>query len=438
MAAVASQDGDESVRSGRTDALTVVGVTVTPVAVADPPLLTAVGVHQPYALRSIVRVRTDAGITGISEAYGDDPTLDRLHRAIPEIIGLDAFDVHGLARRVSTALAGIAPDTPTELVGVASVEKAVAATVAAFEVALLDIQGKATGRRVCDLLGGAVRDRVPFSAYLFYKWAGHPGAEPDRFGATLDTDGIVAQARTLVGQYGFGSLKLKGGVFPPDVEIEAVEALRDAFPDHPIRLDPNGNWTVKTSLHVAHRLAGVLEYLEDPTDGIAGMAAVAERTSIPLATNMCVTTFADLPEAIAARAVQIVLSDHHFWGGLRASLDLAAICATFGLGLSMHSNTHLGISLAAMTHLAAATPNLTYACDTHSPWKVEEVIEPGVIAIRDGAANLPTGPGLGVTLDEDAVARLHEQYQRCGIRRRDDSIGMRAVDPSWTGARPRF
>ncbi|HEY7176658.1 MAG TPA: enolase C-terminal domain-like protein [Micromonosporaceae bacterium] len=379
--------------------LRIVGATVTPIAVADPPLLTALGVHQPYALRSIVQVHTDAGITGISEAYGDDPTLDRLLLAIPAIVGLDAFDTNGLVRRVNAALAGVEADTPTELIGVASVDKAVAATVAAFEVALFDIQGKATGRRVCDLLGGAVRDAVPFSAYLFYKRAGHPGAEPDRFGAALDVDGIVAQARSMVGTYGFGSLKLKGGVFPVDEEIAAIEALSDEFPDHPLRLDPNANWSVATSLRVAHRLAGVLEYLEDPTDGIHGMARVAARTSIPLATNMCVTTFADVPAAVAARAVRIVLSDHHFWGGFRASLDLAAVCTTFGLGLSMHSNTHLGVSLAAMTHLAAAIPSLEYACDTHSPWQIENVIEPGAIAIRDGCVAVPSGPGLGVTLD---------------------------------------
>jgi glucarate dehydratase len=418
--------------------LYVVGATVTPIAVVDPPLLNSVGVHQPYALRAVVQVHTDAGITGLAEAYGDDPTLDRLRRVIPGLIGLDVFDIHGLTRRVSTALAGVEADTPTELIGVASVAKAVAATVAAFEVALFDIQGKATGRRVCDLLGGAVRPAVPFSAYLFYKWAGHPGAHADEFGAALDPAGIVAQARRLVETYGFRSLKLKGGVFPPDEEIAAIEALRAEFPDHPLRIDPNANWTVPTSLAVAERLDGVLEYLEDPTDGIAGMASVAAQTPIPLATNMCVTTFADVPPAVATDAVRIILSDHHFWGGFRASLDLAAVCETFGLGLSMHSNTHLGISLAAMTHLAAATPLLTYACDTHSPWQVEDVIEPGSVVIRAGEVTVPEGPGLGVTLDEDALGRLHEQYLRCGIRRRDDVTPMRAVAPDWTGARPRF
>jgi glucarate dehydratase len=416
---------------------TIRAVSVTPVAVQDPPLLNSVGVHQPYALRAILEVHTTDGLVGLSEAYGDDSTLDSLRKATPAVIGLSPWDLNALDRRVAHVLGGIAPNSPTVLIGAPSVTKGIAATVAAFEVAMFDLQGKQTGQRVCDLLGGSMREAVPFSAYLFYKWAGHPGRTPDRFGAALDPAGIVDQARMFVAQYGFGSLKLKGGVFPPEQEIAAIEALRDAFPDHPLRLDPNANWSVPTSHRVAKQLSGMLEYLEDPTAGIGGMAEVAASTDLPLATNMCVTTFADIPPAVAHGAVRIVLADHHFWGGLRASQRLAGICQTFGLGLSMHSNTHLGVSLAAMTHLAAATPNLTYACDTHSVWQVEEVIAPA-LKIRDGALAVPAGPGLGVEIDKEALARLHRQYLECGIRRRDDVSAMRVVDPSWTGSRPRF
>jgi glucarate dehydratase len=426
---------------GRAGGPRVSGVRVTPVAVQDPPLLNSVGVHEPYQLRAVIEVETDAGLVGLAEAYGDDATLGRLLRAAPVLAGLSVFDTNGLAERVTTALGAVAPDTPTVLAGPASVHKAVAAIVAGYEVALLDLQGKATGQRVCDLLGGAVREAVPYSAYLFYRWAQHPadpGYPPDDWGPALDPAGIVAQAQRLVQRYGFGSLKLKGGVFPPAEEIAAIRALRAAFPGHPLRLDPNANWTVPTSLRVAEALAADLEYLEDPTGGIPGMAAVARGCDLPLATNMCVTSFADIPAAVAEGAVQVILSDHHFWGGLRASQALAGICATFGLGLSMHSNTHLGISLAAMTHLAAATPNLTYACDTHSVWQHEDVIEPGALAIRGGVLPVPDGPGLGVSLDRAALAALHEQYLRCGIRRRDDVAAMRVAVPDWSGTLPRF
>jgi Enolase C-terminal domain-like len=170
----------------------------------------------------------------------------------------------------------------------------------------------------------------------------------------------------MIDRYGFRSLKLKGGVFPPEDEIAAIEALRVAFPDHPLRLDPNCAWTFETSLRVAERTDGLLQYLEDPTPGLAGMADVAAKAPMPLATNMCVVDFGDPPEAVARSSVQVVLADHHYWGGLTESARLAAICRTFGLGLSMHSTSHLGVSLAAMVHLGAATPNLTYAADTHT------------------------------------------------------------------------
>ena len=136
-----------------------------------------------------------------------------------------------------------------------------------FEVAALDIQGKILGRPVSDLLGGAVRTRVPYSAYLFYKWAQHPGEAPDEFGEALTLDGIVAQARSMLDTYGFRAIKLKGGVFPPDEEMAAMFALRDAFPGVPLRLDPNTAWCVDTSIRVGQALDGVLEYLEDPDAG---------------------------------------------------------------------------------------------------------------------------------------------------------------------------
>lgn len=104
------------------------------------------------------------------------------------------------------------------------------------------------------------------------------------------------------------------------------------------------------------------------------MAEVATRSGVPLATNMCVTTFDEIRDAFTRGAVQVVLSDHHYWGGLRNTQQLAAICRTFGVGVSMHSNTHLGISLAAMTQVAATVPDLHHACDSHYPWQSEDVL----------------------------------------------------------------
>jgi glucarate dehydratase len=414
----------------------ITGARITPVAFADPPLLNTVGVHQPYALRAIIQLDTDAGIVGLGETYADQAHLARLEAAASAITGLDVFALNAMRAAIAERLRGDSRAVGTA--GMITSASAVDQVLSPFEVACLDVQGHATGRPVSDLLGGRVRDAVPFSAYLFYKWAAHPGGEPDAFGEALDPDGIVAQARRIVDEYGFSAIKLKGGVFPPEEEMAAIEALRAAFPSHPLRLDPNAAWTPQTSVKVASGLAGILEYLEDPTPGLDGMAEVAQQAPMPLATNMCVVAFDQLAPAVAKQSVRVVLSDHHYWGGLQRSRLLAGICETFGLGLSMHSNSHLGISLAAMVHLAGATPNLTYACDTHWPWKNEEVVKAGALSFADGAVAVPTGPGLGVEIDEDALAALHEQYVRSGIRDRDDTGYMKSVDPAFEAANPRW
>jgi glucarate dehydratase len=280
---------------------------------------------------------------------------------------------------------------------------------------------------VSDLLGGRVRDRVPFAAYLFFKHAGD-----DAWGEVMTPEAIVGQALEMVDRYGYRSLKLKGGVIEPDREAEAILLLREAFgPDVPLRLDPNAAWSIPTAQRIAARLTGALQYLEDPVPGLDGMATVAAEASMPLATNMVVTAFEHVAPAVAKRSVGIILSDHHMWGGLRATAELGRLCRTFGLGLSMHSNSHLGISLAAMVHVAAAVPELTYACDTHYPWQTDEVIIGGKLRIEHGEVVVPTGPGLGVELDRDALGRLHEQYRRSGLTLRDDVTEIRKTIPDW-------
>jgi glucarate dehydratase len=415
-------------------AVRITGARITPVAFADPPLLNSVGVHQPYALRAIVQVDTDAGLTGLGETYADDQHLARLRAAAGVLAGHDVFALSEMYRAVAGLVGGEAGTDRHGLTGVITGAGTADRVFSPFEVACLDLQGKILGRPVCDLLGGAVRDRVPFSAYLFYKWAAHPGQAPDSWGPALDPGGIVAQARRMVTEYGFTAIKLKGGVFAPEQEAEAIRALRAEFPGHPLRIDPNAVWTVPTSLRMAAELDGVLEYLEDPARGLDAMAEVARQAPMPLATNMCVVAFADIPPAIQRGSVGVVLSDHHYWGGLTRSRLLAGICQTFGLGLSMHSNSHLGVSLAAMIQLAAATPNLTYACDTHWPWKTQDVVPEETFSFSGGSVAVPDGPGLGVALDTDALGELHELYLSCGLRERDDTGYRQSAEP---GYRPR-
>lgn len=417
----------------------VVDAVVTPILIADAPLLNVGGVHQPYTPRLIVEIRTDDGAWGAGETYGDAVYLRIARQLATQIVGREVFATNALAREsVAVDAPDAGADALTELNrsglrGALTSDKLRASVISAFEVACLDALGKTLELPVHALLGGKVRDRVDYSAYLFYKWRRHPvaGAPVDDYGEALDAHGVVAQARTFIDRYGFNSIKLKGGVFPPAQEVDAIAALREAFPNHPLRLDPNGAWSVDTAVQVAFDTAELLEYLEDPTLGTSAMAEVRRRTGVTLATNMCVTTFAEIPEAFQSDAVQAVLSDHHYWGGLHATEDLAAVCRTWNVGVSMHSNTHLGISLAAMTHAAATVPDLRYACDTHRPWQAEDVItEPHRFV--DGAVAVDDRPGLGVEIDRDALARLHERWCTSDVRDRDDVGAMRRAKPGWT------
>lgn len=411
-------------------------VIVTPIAFRDPPLLNAAGLHEPFALRSIVQLVVDGGVVGLGEGNGSALILERLATVIPVVVGRSVFDLNGIERAIDQVLA---------LGSDALARRDRRAVFAPIEVAAHDAQGKILGVPVSDLLGGAVRESVPYSAYLFYKWSAHPdpatGAigDADKWGAAMDPEGIVTQARGLIDRYGFESIKLKAGVLPPDQEIAAIRALAVEFPGMPLRIDPNGAWSVETAEHVAREVGHLLEYFEDPVLGLDGMSEVHRRTGLPLATNMCVVAFEQIPEAVEKQSVQIILGDHHYWGGLRRTRELATICETFGIGLSMHSNSHLGISLAAMTHVAAASEALAYACDTHYPWnRADDVIVPGALEIRDGSVEVPTVPGLGVELDEDALERQHRVYRECGQRERDDAGYIRRFDPTFDPQLPRF
>ncbi|MEU9956360.1 glucarate dehydratase family protein [Streptomyces sp. NPDC050982] len=408
-------------------------LVVTPIAFRDPPLLNSSGVHEPLALRLILQLVLEDGTVGLGESTGGDIRIERLGAAARAVVGMDVFDTTAVAAAIDTVLLPTVPSSHER-----------GWTTSAVEVACLDAQGKLLGRSVSDLLGGAVRDAVPFAAYLFYKWAEHPAldgspAVGDEWGEALDPAGIVEQARLMQQRYGFSSFKLKGGVFPPDEEIAAMKALAEAFPGQPLRLDPNTAWTVETSQYVARELDGCLEYLEDPTPTISGMAEVAKTSPMPLATNMCVVAWEHLKPAVEQDAIQVLLTDHHYWGGLRRTRELAAVCEAFGIGLSMHSNSHLGISLAAMTHVAAAIPNLDTSCDTHYPWNfADDVVVPGALELRDGAVEVPTGPGLGVELDHDALERLHRVYLDSGMKGRDDTGYMRRVHPEYELKLPRW
>jgi glucarate dehydratase len=417
-------------------------IHITPIAIVDPPLLNAAGLHAPYALRTIVEIVTEDNISGISEIPGTADIDLALEASKKLLIGKDVFQLNQIKQILienfgtdKSTDRGLAPWDQRKLVHIFS----------AVEVACMDIIGKVTGKPIVDLLGGKMRDRVPFSAYLFYKYEGAGGTfafntdpaangwEAAKQKSALNPTEIVAQAKAMCAAFGFKSIKLKGGVFDPRQETDAMFALYDAFgPTVPLRIDPNALWTVETAIKYGKEMEPILEYLEDPVRGQQNMAAVRKALKTPLATNMCTTSFEDIPNSIAIQSEDIILSDHHFWGGLRSSMHLTSICETFSRGLSMHSNSHLGISLAAMVHLGAAIPRMDYALDTHYPWQSDEVIMGGRFTFEEGSVAVPTAPGLGVELDRVALAKLHQNYLNCGLTKRNDEIEMQKVIPGWT------
>ncbi|MBT5621587.1 MAG: glucarate dehydratase [Verrucomicrobia bacterium] len=424
------------------------------ITMADPPLRSSYGLHQPYALRTVIELVSDAGVIGIAETYGGDQPAKALEAIRGQVIGACPYRLTGdLSPMAEDGPSGSGRSQTYNVPGENPLDTD-ARTYSAIETACLDLIGKTVGKPVCDLIGGRVRDKVPFSAYPFYKHAGGGGEgddlRDDEYGEALSPESLVAQVQQMRAKYGFGSIKFKGGVLDPEVEIETLRQLRHALGHAvPLRIDPNCAWSVETSVKVGRDLAGELSgggYLEDPCVGLEGMAEVRRRLladgiETPLASNVAVTSFGDIPEAVRHDAVQVVLCDHHYWGGMSRVQQLARVCKTFGIGLSMHSNSHLGVSLMAMAHVASATTHLTYACDTHYPWQseIDEIIVGGRVPIVDGCVEIPDKPGLGVTLDTDQLERGKERFRNSPYRKRDDEAEMQKhIDPNWTRQLPRW
>ncbi|MCL5076207.1 MAG: hypothetical protein M1136_11275 [Chloroflexi bacterium] len=377
--------------------MTIRNVVVTPVNIPlEAPIRWAWGVRTGIT-RNIIRVMTDDGLVGLGETMGGGEIRTISDRLGREIIGENPFNLEKILSRFQL--------TPY-FSGYGGL-----AAIGGLEMALWDLMGKATGRSLYELIGGLYRSQVPFSAYVFYRYPGDQG------GGETTPEEIVAYCQELIKRYGFSVLKLKGGVFPPEHDVATVKALRETFGKSvQIRVDPNGVWSPQTSLRIGQQLLEYdLEYLEDPTSGIEGMARLRRDLPIPLATNMCVVDFEQIPQAVRLSAVDIILGDPHKWGGIWATKQLAAVCRTFQLGLSLHSGVELGISTAAYLHIAASTPQIAYAIDAHYHHQVDDIIVGGKLNYVNGCMTVPSGPGLGVELDEDKFRYYAELHTREGV-----------------------
>lgn len=395
----------------------ITDIKTTTVAVPlEAPIRHANGCHWGRFVRTIIELETDEGITGLGEMGGGGESAELAFKGLKNyLIGHDPMQLESLYWKICNPTASLY-NNRTQL-------------HAAIEFACMDIIGKKLGIRACDLLGGAMREEIPFASYLFFRYR---DVKTGRGGEETAED-MVCHARDLVAKYGFQSHKLKAGVFHPDHEIEVFRALSDAFPGQAVRIDPNAAWSVEEAIRVGRAIEDLPnDYLEDPTWGLEGMRRVKNKIRIPLATNTVVVNFEQLTSCIRNEDLDVVLLDTTFWGGLRQAWKASVVCEKFQQGVAVHSSGELGIQLATMLHLGASIPNLSFAADAHYHHLTDDIIKGGKMEYHDGCISLPKGDGLGVELDYDKLNEYAEYYKEVGGYPYDRDPGR----PGWYSVLP--
>ena len=376
-------------------------VDIRPTTVTVPleaPLRHANGCHWGRFVRTIIEVETDDGLIGLGEMGGGGESAEGAFRSLKSYLtGHDPARLEEMRFRIANPTASLYNNRTQVL--------------AALEFACLDILGQAWGVPVHAILGGKLRDRVPFASYCFFRYAdAETGA-----GEVRTIDQVVANARSLKQRFGFASHKMKGGVFAPQYELEAFRALAGTFPEDRVRFDPNGVWSTEQAIRFGQAIEDLNnDYFEDPVFGLNGMRRTREMVCIPLATNTVVVNFEQLAANALETAVDVILLDTTFWGGIRPCIKAAGVCETFQLGVAVHSSGELGIQLATMLHLGAVLPNLTFAADAHYHHLSDDIIEGGLLKYENGSIAVPETPGLGVRLNRDKLRQYSELYKRLG------------------------
>jgi glucarate dehydratase len=382
----------------------------------EAPLRHANGCHWGRFVRTIVEVEADNGLIGLGEMGGGGESAEAAFRAMKTyLVGHDPARIEEMRFLIANPTASLY-NNRTQI-------------LAALEFACLDLIGQAWGAPVSEILGGRLRDRVRFASYCFFRYPNPKTGE----GEVRTIDQLVGHARELKRRYGFTTHKLQAGVFHPDYELEAYRALAAAFPEDSLRIDPNAVWSTEQAIRFGQAIEGLRnDYFEDPVYGLNGMRRTREMVRMPLATNTVVVNFEQLAANVLDTAVDVILLDTTFWGGIRAAVRAAAVCDTFQLGVAVHSSGELGIQLATMLHLGAVVPNLTFAADAHYHHLKDDVIEGGLMRCENGAIRVPDKPGLGVKLDREKLREYHELYKRLGSYPYDSD----PLRPGWTPVVP--
>jgi len=412
-----TNDFSSDLASENAGAMKITDIRPTTVTVPlEAPLRHANGCHWGRFVRTIIEVDTDEGITGLGEMGGGGESAEAVFRAMKSyLVGHDPARIEQMRYLIANPTASLY-NNRTQI-------------LAALEFACLDILGKKWDVPVSEILGGRLQERVPFASYLFFRY---PNSK-DGSGEVRTIEQLVAHALALKDRYGFTSHKLKGGVFAPEYELECYRAIAGALDGDSFRFDPNAVWSTEQAIWFGQAIEDIKnDYLEDPVFGLNGMRRTREKVRMPLATNTVVVGFEQLAANVLNTAVDVILLDTTFWGGIRQCVKAAGVCETFQLGVAVHSSGELGIQLATMLHLGAVIPNLSFAADAHYHHLKDDIIEGGKFKYERGSIKVPDGPGLGVLLNRDKLEEYSELYKRLG----DYPYDQDPLRPGWTPTIP--
>ncbi|HVS73333.1 MAG TPA: enolase C-terminal domain-like protein [Phycisphaerae bacterium] len=403
---------------------------ITPTTVTVPleaPLRHANGCHWGRFVRTIIEVESDDGRIGLGEMGGGGEAAAAAFKGLERyLLGHDVTQLEEMRFKIANPTASLY-NNRTQL-------------LAALEFACLDLLGQKWNCPVYDILGGKLNDRVDFASYLFFRYPNKSGN-----GEVRTVNQLIAHARELKARFGFKSHKLKAGVFPPETELAYFRALAQALAEDcacqnaddastdRLRIDPNGVWSVEEAIRFGQAIEDLPnDYFEDPTFGMPGLRRVREFVRIPTATNTVVVNFEQLAENAKDVAADVILLDTTFWGGIRPCVRAAHFCETAGLGVAVHSSGELGIQLASMLHLGAVIPNLSFAADAHYHHLTDDIITGGLMKYQNGSIQVPTAPGLGITLDRSKLAQYADLYKALGPYPYDQD----PLRPAWSPTIP--
>jgi glucarate dehydratase len=369
----------------------ITAVKATPVNIPlEAPMVWSVGLY-PGTSKTIVQVFTDEGLTGLGEA----PSWDCAHLIekdlAPRLLGQDPVDIAG-CEACCVPEWRIVQNTDD-----ASVVKA----FGGIEMALWDIRGKAWGRPLYQLLGGAVRKQIPFTEYFAFR-AMHDGK-----GGEQTPEAVLDHCLKMKETYGSTLFEGKLTLGDPDLEIATLKLLRKGLGDRAmLRMDGNMAWSYPTALRILKAIEPLdIRNYEDPVATFEEMAALRRHVSIPFSTHVPLIRYAStlggIPEAFVTNFAVL--------GGINRAVKFISACEAMGFDFWCYSGD-AGIASAAYLHVVAACQWIREPSQSLFRWQTDDVIDQGPFKPVNNLVAVPEGPGLGISLDENALKRCHKRF----------------------------